>query len=263
MSFKIVLLLAIVSFAVSRCRPALKSDKCFFLVRPFVNFQPILQCVTVKNRLHMARSKGHRRWNTHLWLLLLLSGDVELNPGPATSARVSDTSCDPSDSRQNLIAGRRRNECPTSLTSLSPAPDSQAGSVPLLEAETTITLTTSRCPRCDLINKRKRMIECASCNRHWHLSCVRLSRAQADTFGSWDCPECAGGMVYTPSSSRSDSQPIQISSSNYVGEVDEVDAINLATTLASLRCTLAQSFAESRGPLSPTFDHRYEEGPEC
>ena len=237
MSFKIVLLLAIVSFAVSRCRPALKSDKCFFLVRPFVNFQPILQCVTVKNRLHMARSKGHRRWNTHLWLLLLLSGDVELNPGPATSARVSDTSCDPSDSRQNLIAGRRRNECPTSLTSLSPAPDSQAGADPLLEAETTITLTPSRCPRCDLINKRKRMIECASCNRHWHLSCVRLSRAQADTLGSWDCPECAGGMVYTPSSSRSDSQPSQISSSNYVGEVDEVDAINLAATLASLRCT--------------------------
>ena len=46
------------------------------------------------------------------------------------------------------------------------------------------------CPRCGTTNKRKRCIQCSSCNRHWHLTCVRLKRAQADVLPCWWCPEC-------------------------------------------------------------------------
>ena len=46
------------------------------------------------------------------------------------------------------------------------------------------------CPRCGTTNIRKRRIQCSSCNHHWHLTCVRLKRTQADALTSWWCPAC-------------------------------------------------------------------------
>ena len=46
------------------------------------------------------------------------------------------------------------------------------------------------CPRCNKINNKKRRIKCSRCSREWHLSCVRLTRAQADALTCWWCAEC-------------------------------------------------------------------------
>ena len=59
------------------------------------------------------------------------------------------------------------------------------------------------CPRCTSTSKRKRHIRCYVCGQHWHLSCVHLTRAQADTLGCWWCPTC----VNNSSANSAPSQP--------------------------------------------------------
>ena len=46
------------------------------------------------------------------------------------------------------------------------------------------------CLRCTSTSRRKRYIQCNVCRQHWHLSCARLTRSQADTLGCWWCPSC-------------------------------------------------------------------------
>ena len=237
-------MLAILTLLIFKCRPILKTEERFLQARSFVSSRPWLGLVSVKTRLHTVMSKRYRWWSTQLRLLLLLSGDVELNPGPSTSIfdTVSDAPYGPSSLRQHSVPQRSQVECPSISTQLSHDRGSQSSFNYVLERDTTPTpspLTPPRCSRCHAINKRKRVIECASCNRHWHLSCVRLSRAQADALSSWDCPECSSGIVPTPSSSSLDGQSCQISpaSQHNEADVDEVDAIHLTSTLASLRRT--------------------------
>ena len=48
------------------------------------------------------------------------------------------------------------------------------------------------CLSCSTVNNRKRTVSCSSCEGCYHLSCVGLTRVQADTFGRWLCPGCLG-----------------------------------------------------------------------
>ena len=48
------------------------------------------------------------------------------------------------------------------------------------------------CLKCRLINRRKPMICCDGC-QHWaHLSCVKLTKRQADAIPIWHCGPCSG-----------------------------------------------------------------------
>ena len=40
--------------------------------------------------------------------------------------------------------------------------------------------TRPTCPSCGKTGIRKRYMQCAVCSRHWHMTCVRLSSAQAN-----------------------------------------------------------------------------------
>jgi len=51
------------------------------------------------------------------------------------------------------------------------------------------------CASCNTFNKRKRTIQCASCNLHYHLSCVGLSKVQALALARWSCGQCRGLVV--------------------------------------------------------------------
>ena len=57
---------------------------------------------------------------------------------------------------------------------------------------------TDPCPSCCSVNKRKRSIRCNVCGRHWHLTCVDLTRAQADDLGCWWCPTCVNNAISSP-----------------------------------------------------------------
>ena len=48
------------------------------------------------------------------------------------------------------------------------------------------------CVSCGASNRRKRSIRCAICGGCFHLSCVGLTRAQAEVFGRWSCVRCRG-----------------------------------------------------------------------
>ena len=47
-----------------------------------------------------------------------------------------------------------------------------------------------RCPICKIINKRKNSNKCDECGLWFHLSCVRLTGAQAQALRRWLCPAC-------------------------------------------------------------------------
>ena len=48
----------------------------------------------------------------------------------------------------------------------------------------------SVCSFCGIVNRRKRLVKCDTCGCLFHLSCVGLTRAQAEAFGSWNCEQC-------------------------------------------------------------------------
>ena len=57
------------------------------------------------------------------------------------------------------------------------------------------------CLSCLLINRRKAMINCDGCH-HWaHLSCVKLSKRQADAIPIWHCGPCSGRLLNYPGGS--------------------------------------------------------------
>ena len=45
---------------------------------------------------------------------------------------------------------------------------------------------------CRVVNRRKRRVRCANCDCLFHVSCVGLTRAQADAFGRWNFEQCQG-----------------------------------------------------------------------
>ena len=92
----------------------------------------LCHCPVVLSR----RSRGRCTSRCYLpLLLLLLSGDVEPNPGPDAHP-------------------------------------------------------SNPCQSCGKINARKRTIQCKHCSEYWHLSCVRMTRAQADALPQWWCQYC-------------------------------------------------------------------------
>ena len=48
------------------------------------------------------------------------------------------------------------------------------------------------CFSCNLVNTSKRSIQCAQCQKHAHLTCVNLTRRQADGISHWHCRSCLG-----------------------------------------------------------------------
>lgn len=52
---------------------------------------------------------------------------------------------------------------------------------------------THVCHHCGSSNSRKRNISCTDCNRSFHLSCVGITRPQADVLSVWHCVECLRG----------------------------------------------------------------------
>ena len=61
------------------------------------------------------------------------------------------------------------------------------------------------CSRCTSTSRRKRYLQCNVCRQHWHLSCARLTRSQADALGCWWCPSCTRN---TPAGTTQ-TQPVQ------------------------------------------------------
>ena len=52
---------------------------------------------------------------------------------------------------------------------------------------------TDPCGICDSRNSRKLALVCGACSRPAHLSCARLTRAQACSLPVWHCPRCLQG----------------------------------------------------------------------
>lgn len=48
------------------------------------------------------------------------------------------------------------------------------------------------CASCGIFNRRKRSIKCATCRSQFHLSCVGVTREQAEIIGRWNCRQCRG-----------------------------------------------------------------------
>ena len=59
-------------------------------------------------------------------------------------------------------------------------------------------MESQRCERCGEINTRKRPITCNDCNGFFHLTCVGLTRHQADALTLWSCDGCQGLRNPTP-----------------------------------------------------------------
>jgi len=55
-----------------------------------------------------------------------------------------------------------------------------------------VVMEGDRCQCCDLINVRKRSVSCTGCGGSFHLTCVGLTRAQAEAIPRWLCAECRG-----------------------------------------------------------------------
>ena len=157
----------------------------------------------------------HRRfYRSKLYLtllLLLLAGDVELNPGPDLTSVMSGTQ------------GRRSQ--PLRLSSGQDL--SQEKRLGTFADDQSPPDILAECPRCNNVSRKKRRIDCNLCNREWHLTCVRLSRSQADALSCWWCPDCSkhGG---------SQSQPTKSNRAYSVHE-GEKDGCNLAESLAKLK----------------------------
>jgi len=50
----------------------------------------------------------------------------------------------------------------------------------------------TQCQSCLAINPRKRTITCVSCTKVYHLTCVGLTKLQANVISQWHCPGCMG-----------------------------------------------------------------------
>ena len=59
-------------------------------------------------------------------------------------------------------------------------------------------MESERCERCGETNTLKRPITCIDCNGFFHLSCVGLTRRQADVLTVWSCDGCLGLRNHTP-----------------------------------------------------------------
>ena len=65
----------------------------------------------------------------------------------------------------------------------------------------------SVCSFCGVVNRRKRLVKCDTCGCLFHLSCVGLTRAQAEAFGRWNCGQCRG-VARVPA--RAETPPIDL-----------------------------------------------------
>ena len=65
----------------------------------------------------------------------------------------------------------------------------------------------SVCSFCGVVNRRKRLIKCDTCGGLFHLSCVGLTRAQAEVFGRGNCEQCRG-VARVPA--RAETSPIDL-----------------------------------------------------
>ena len=67
----------------------------------------------------------------------------------------------------------------------------------------------SVCSFCGIVNRRKKLIRCDTCarGRLFLLSCVGLTRAQAEAFGRWNCEQCQG-VASVPA--RAETPPIDL-----------------------------------------------------
>ena len=182
MSLKIMVILVIVSCSLFKCGSPFEPKEGFRRVRDFVTSKHLLGLAPVKIPLYVVTSKGKRWKGIFLRLLLIISGDVEPNPGPGTSAyQTYDTN-----SSSQLVPLLRDSTSVHDLTD---------GSTTLTQSQQQIdtadqTSSPVPCPRCDSVNSRKRRIECSRCNRTWHLSCVGLKRVQAEALNCWWCTDC-------------------------------------------------------------------------
>ena len=48
------------------------------------------------------------------------------------------------------------------------------------------------CDTCKVVNDKKWHVSCGECNRHHHLTCVGIKRAQVAALGRWLCAVCRG-----------------------------------------------------------------------
>ena len=65
----------------------------------------------------------------------------------------------------------------------------------------------SVCSFCGVVNRRKRLVKCDTCGCLFLLSCVGLTRAQAEAFGRWNCEQCRG-VARVPA--RAETPPIDL-----------------------------------------------------
>ena len=188
MTFRFLPVLLLLSAYLLRSRNISDYKDHVFNVSPLVTSRPLLRLATMKARFYGSPSDCGSRRNIYVRTLLLLAGDVELNPGPEASLNPA------------VPDGAICEIVDTSTPSLSPPGHQVQQSSALMPPDSgSESLSAPECPRCRKSKKRKRSIECNSCGRHWHLTCVRLSRAQADIISRWDCLECAGGLSRTHS----------------------------------------------------------------
>ena len=91
-------------------------------------------------------------------------------------------------------------------------PNRQTPSAPACEGVNESTASTQRqlqsgdvgdqppvaCPRCNKTSNKKRRIKCSRCSQEWQLSCVRLTRAQAEVPTCWWCAKCLSSTGVQP-----------------------------------------------------------------
>ena len=52
------------------------------------------------------------------------------------------------------------------------------------------SMEDKRCPICNEIRTRKTLIECTKCNSNFHISCVKITKAQAKLYPNYTCKDC-------------------------------------------------------------------------
>ena len=73
------------------------------------------------------------------------------------------------------------------------------------------------CGFCLTVNRRKRLIQCVSCNVWFHLSCVALTRAQATAIERWSCTSCRG-VSHTEAGGQRPDTLVNLNLSEYIGK---------------------------------------------
>ena len=72
-----------------------------------------------------------------------------------------------------------------------PPDHSQPDTGPSVTGDSSSAGEAEICLACRLVNRRKRMVMCGACGSWAHLSCVRLTRRQADNIPVWHCSPCS------------------------------------------------------------------------